>query len=375
MDKIYYAKPSVTQLEIDYVTDAITNGWGDHCADYIKKFEKKFRDYLGSKFSMATSSCTGALTIALAVLGIGSGDEVIVPELTWIATAAPIVHLGAEPVFVDVLQDTWCIDPKKIEEAITPKTKAIIVVHLYGNIAEMDEIQEIARKHNLYIIEDAAEGLGSEYHNKKAGSMGHFGVFSFHGTKTIATGEGGMLVTNDETLYNKARILADHGRNPNEKKMFWPEIIGYKFKMSNLQAAMGLAQIERIDNLIKRKREVFKQYKLDLGSVNGISFNPEKSGTKNSYWMTTILFDKHLQVDRNELLAQFKNHNIDIRPFFYPLSSLTFFKKNEKNMAAYDIAPRGINLPCYNDITNEQIKKVCLILSEFIGGKQWNTMK
>ncbi len=194
MAKIPYAKPSISELEIKYVTDAITNGWAEHCYDYIKRLQISFQDYLGVKYALATSSCTGALHLALAALGIEEEDEVIVPDITWVASVVPVVYLKAKPVFVDILPDSWCIDPDKIEQAVTERTKAIVVVHLYGNLVEMDAVLEIARKYNLPVIEDAAEALGSEYKGKKAGSMGDFGVFSFHGTKTMTTGEGGMDV-------------------------------------------------------------------------------------------------------------------------------------------------------------------------------------
>ncbi|MCS6821115.1 MAG: DegT/DnrJ/EryC1/StrS family aminotransferase, partial [Microscillaceae bacterium] len=213
MKKIPINKPSITKLEISYVHDAIANGWGEKCYDYIYKFENKFASYQQTKYAHATSSCTGAIHLALMAMGVKAGDEVIVPEITWIATAEPILYIGAKPIFVDVLPDTWCIDPQKIEQAITKKTRAIIVVHVYGNVCEMDEIMAIAQKHGLVVLEDAAEGLGSEYKGKKCGSIGDVGVFSFHGTKTMTTGEGGMLVTNNEVIYEKAKVLNDHGRN------------------------------------------------------------------------------------------------------------------------------------------------------------------
>ncbi len=184
-EKIYYTKPSITKLEVKYANDAAKNGWGKHCYDYIERFEKLFRNHLEVKHSLATSSCTGALHMGLKAIGINPGDEVILADINWIATAAPITYLGAKPIFVDVLPDTWCIDPKKIEASITSKTKAIIAVHIYGNLCDMDKILEIGRKYKLIVIEDAAEALGSVYKGKKAGSMGDFGVFSFHGTKTI----------------------------------------------------------------------------------------------------------------------------------------------------------------------------------------------
>ncbi|RJP24571.1 MAG: DegT/DnrJ/EryC1/StrS family aminotransferase [Candidatus Abyssobacteria bacterium SURF_5] len=369
LEKIHYAKPSVTDLEIAYVTDAITNGWGEHCYDYITKFENAFKKYLGVEFAVATSSCTGALHLALAVLNVGYGDEIIIGDINWIASVAPVVYLGAKPVFVDVLPDSWCIDPERIEEAITPRTKAIIAVHLYGNLAEMDRIMAVARKHNLYVIEDAAEALGSEYRGKKAGSIAHFGVFSFHGTKTVSTGEGGMLVTNQEDLFKAACILANHGRNPEVKKMFFPDRIGYKYKLSNLQAAMGLAQVERVDELVSKKREIFFQYRNSLSVLPELSFNPEPPHTINSYWMPTVIFDRKLKINRDQVIKHFKDKYVDMRPFFYPLSSLPMFDKKLTNTVSYDTYERGINLPSYYDLNQENVEFICKQLRDFLKEK------
>lgn len=367
MKKIHYTKPSITDLEVQYATDAAINGWGERCYDYIYKFENLFKEHLGIKYTMATSSCTGAMHIGLSALGITYGDEVILADINWIASAAPITYLGAKPVFVDILADTWCIDPSKIEAAITPKTKAIIAVHLYGNLCNMNEIINIAKKHNLYVIEDAAEAIGSIYKGKKAGTIGDFGVFSFHGTKTITTGEGGMFVTNNENLYEKANILNSHGRNPKNPKQFWAETIGFKYKISNIQAAIGCAQIERIDELITKKREIFFKYNKLLSKVDGITMNPihKEKDTQYGYWMPTIIFDKKLNFDREKLLKIFKQNNIDGRVFFYPLSSLPMFEDKSENKISYDIFERGINLPSYHEMINENIKKIIgIILNE-----------
>ncbi len=365
--KIPINKPSITDLEINYVNDAITNGWGERCYDYIHRFEKLFADYEQTKYSLATSSCTGAIHLALMAMGIKAGDEVIIPETTWIATAEPVLYIGAKPVFVDILRDTWCIDPKKIEAAITPKTKAIIVVHLYGNICEMDEIMLLAKKYNLVVLEDAAEGLGSEYKGKKCGSIADAGVFSFHGTKTVSTGEGGIIVTNNEKIYEKAKILNDHGRNAKdpENKMFWMRDYGYKYKMSNLQAAMGVAQMERIEELVTKKRQIFSWYKQALKSVL-CEMNPELNGTKNSYWLPTVVFDKSLDFDRNAFFAICKENGIDSRPFFFPLTSLPMFEEKRENKVSYDIFERGINLPSFHDITQEEVEFVCGLIKNFI---------
>ncbi|MBC7476321.1 MAG: DegT/DnrJ/EryC1/StrS family aminotransferase [Candidatus Sericytochromatia bacterium] len=362
-------KPSITELEISYVNDAISTGWGEKCNDYIYKFQNDFAEYQQSKFALATSSCTGAIHLALMALGIKAGDEVIVPDITWIATVEPVLYIGAKPVFVDILRDTWCIDPEKIKTAITPKTKAIIVVHLYGNVCEMDEIMQIAKDYNLVVLEDAAEGLGSEYKGKKAGSIGDAGVFSFHGTKTMTTGEGGILVTNNETVFEKAKVLNDHGRNPKdpENKMFWMREYGYKYKMSNLQAALGCAQIRRIDELVEKKRQIFNWYTTLLSNIPG-QLNFEQTDTKNSYWLPTLVFNKSLIFKRDSFFELCKLNKVDSRPFFFPLSSLPIFEDKKENIIAYDMYARGINLPSFHDITFEEVSKVCSLVKEFING-------
>lgn len=367
MKKIPINKPSITDLEISYVNDAVTNGWGEKCYDYINRFEKDFSSYQNTKYALATSSCTGAIHLALMALGVKAEDEVIVPEITWIATVEPVLYIGAKPVFVDVLRDSWCIDPKKLEAAITSKTKAIIVVHVYGNMCNMNEIMAIAKKHNLVVVEDAAEALGSEYMGMKAGSIADVGVFSFHGTKTMTTGEGGVLITNNESVYEKAKILNDHGRNPKdpENKMFWMRDYGYKYKISNLQAALGCAQISRIEELVKKKREIFNWYTEKLKDIY-CQLNPEPTGTKNSYWLPTAVFDNSLNFNREEFFKLCKDNNIDSRPFFFPLSSLPMFETKKENTVAYDIYERGINLPSYHDMSITDCNKVIHLIKDFL---------
>jgi perosamine synthetase len=363
--RIPYTLPSITALEQQYAADAVANGWGERCYDYINKFETAFAKYLGVKHAIATSSCTGALHMGLAALGIGQGDEVVLADTNWIATAAPIVHLGATPVFVDIREDSWCLDPELVSAAITPKTKAIVATHIYGNLVEMDALREVADNHGLPLIEDAAEALGSEYHGSKAGSMGRFGVFSFHGTKTITTGEGGMFVTNDPLLFERVLTLSNHGRSRTQSKQFWPDEIGYKFKMSNVQAAIGLAQIERIEELVLKKRQVFAWYKQGLSGVNSVVMNPEPPGTKNSYWMPTVVFDQSSGVTREILQESFKSQNIDARVFFWPLSLNPVFHLEEcKSPRARDIAARAINVPSFFDMNADQALRIVDIVSD-----------
>ncbi len=356
--RILYTKPSITELEVKYATDAATNGWGDQCYAYINRFEELFKQHLGVKYAIATSSCTGALHMGMAALGIGPGDEVIMADTNWIATASPIVHLSATPVFVDILEDSWCLDPELVEQAITHRTKAIVAVHIYGNLCDMDRLLAIGEKYGIPIIEDAAEAIGSVYHGKRAGSMGKFGAFSFHGTKTMTTGEGGIFVTQDRALYEKVLTLSNHGRDARQTKQFWADSIGFKYKMSNIQAAIGCGQMERIDDLIGRKRDIFTYYKKQLSDISGVTMNPEKLDTVNGYWMPTVIFDQAMGVTRERLIERFKADNIDARVFFHPLSSLPMFSSQLEHTNSYSLPLRAMNLPSYHEMTRKEQDQV-----------------
>ena len=363
--KIFYAKPSITELEVRYATDAAANGWGERCYDYINRFEDLFKQHLGVQYAIATSSCTGALHMGMAALDIGPGDEVIMADTNWIATASPIVHLGAKPVFVDISSDSWCIDPEKAEAAITPHTKAIVAVHLYGNLCDMDRLQAIGKKYGIPIIEDAAEAIGSVYHGKRAGSMGTFGAFSFHGTKTLTTGEGGMFVTSDADLFERVLTLSNHGRARNQTKQFWPDMVGFKYKMSNIQAAIGCAQMERIEDLIQAKRHVFHVYKESFSDLP-LQMNPECAGSSNGYWMPTIVFHESISFDREILLQKFTEHGIDGRVFFWPLSMVLMSEKRYVNHVSYGLSVRAVNLPSYHDLTDREIGRVVTLVRDYL---------
>lgn len=367
--RILYTKPSITDLEVRYAADAAANGWGDQCYAYINRFEELFKRHLGVQYAIATSSCTGALHMGMAALGIGPGDEVIMADTNWIATASPIVNLGAKPVFVDILPDSWCVDPTKAEAAITPRTKAIVAVHLYGNLCDMDRLLAIGEKHGIPVIEDAAEAIGSVYHGNRAGSMGKFGAFSFHGTKTLTTGEGGLFVTNDSDLYERVLTLSNHGRARGQTKQFWPDMVGFKYKMSNIQAAIGCAQVERIDELISRKREIMASYSEMLAGLSGISMNPQPEGTINGAWMPTIVFAPELGITRETVQQAFASENADARVFFWPLSSTPMFEAVTSNLNAWDISSRAINLPSYHDITSNELSRVADVINSLIVGR------
>lgn len=361
--RIYYTKPSITEKEVEYATDAARNGWGEHCYEYITRFEGAFRQHLGVEYAIATSSCTGALHMGLAALGISPGDEVILADTNWIASAAPITYLGAQPVFVDILPDTWCLDPARVEAAITPATRAIIAVHLYGNLCEVDELMAIGDKHGIPVIEDAAEAIGSVYYGKRAGSIGKFGTFSFHGTKTVTTGEGGMFVTNDANLFEQVLTLSNHGRARGQPKQFWPDMVGFKYKMSNIQAAIGSAQMERIDEIIARKREIMHHYRMSIDKWPGTATNPEPEGIINGGWMPTVTFDKRTGISTEMLQSAYAAENIDARVFFHPLSSLPMFGDCRNNRVARDLHKRAINLPSYHDMSAESQDRVLDVIS------------
>jgi len=360
--RILYTKPSITEREVAYATDAARNGWGDKCYEYIERFEVVFKKHLDVKHAIATSSCTGALHLGLAALGVGAGDEVILADTNWIATAAPIVHLGARPIFVDILEESWCLDPDRVEEAITPRTKAIIAVHLYGNLCDMDRLLAIGEKYGIPVIEDSAEAIGSIYHGKRAGSMGAFGTFSFHGTKTLTTGEGGMFVTNDPNLYERVLTLSNHGRARGQTKQFWADMVGFKYKMSNIQAAIGCAQMERIEDLIWRKREILQEYRHGLKGVEAVSMNPEPHGVTIGGWMPAVVFSRESGVTRERLQEDFKKADIAARVFFWPLSGLPMFEQQASNKNAWDIPGRAINLPSYHDINKDEQHQVMEVI-------------
>jgi perosamine synthetase len=372
MERIPVAGPWITQREINYVTDAVSNGWYSNATSYITKFENCFAEYSGVNFAVSLPSCTSAIHLSLLACGVGPEDEVIVPDTTWIATAAPITYIGATPIFADIDRNSWCLSAKSFEKCITPKTKAVIPVDLYGNMPDMDAILEIAHRHDIKVIEDAAEAIGSEYKKRKAGSFGDTGVFSFHGTKTLTTGEGGMLITDNEKIYQRVLLLRDHGRR-SEDKMFYNREIAYKYKMSNLQAALGLAQLERIEELLSKKKNIFSWYQNRLGGLNGVTLNHQQTCTKNTYWMVTLIIDKKYGLKKESIIKQLKEKNIDSRPFFYPLSSIPAYRDTIKarkaqnfNKISYEINPFGVNLPSALKLTEEKVDFVCEVLKNNI---------
>lgn len=358
---ILTAGPSITQKEIDYVTDAITNGHDEHWGDYIKRFEKSFAEFLGVRHAITTSSCTGALHLALVALGIKEGDEVIVPDTSWVATASAVRYVGAEPVFADVMRDSWCIYAQSIKERITEKTKAIIPVHLYGQPCDMIDIVGVAMKYNLKIVEDAAPALGATFNHRMIGTYGDFAAFSFQGAKILSTGEGGMLVTDNDELFERVKHFAEHGRSGSG---FDISDVGFKYKMSNLQAAWGLAQLERIHELISKRRLIYEWYRQELKGVEGIQLSKDDTYFERPiYWMTSIVLNG--DISRDYMMAKLKEKKIDTRPFFPPMSSFKMFKSYDNPVAKY-IGDRGINLPSGHKRTHEDIVYICDCIKEIL---------
>jgi perosamine synthetase len=357
MEHIPISGPWITDKEVAYVADAARNAWYANAYTYNTRFEAAFAAYVGTRFAASLPSCTSAIHLSLMALGIGPGDEVIVPDSTWIATAAPISYVGATPMFADVDEKTWCLSAQSVEANITRRTRAIIPVDLYGGMPDMDAIRQIGQRYDLAIVEDAAEAVGATYRGKRAGSFGDTGVFSFHGSKTLTTGEGGMLVTNREDLWKRIQFLRDHGRNAGDR-MFYNTEVAWKYKMSSLQAALGLAQLERIDELVARKREIFGWYAERLRDLPGITLNHEPPEVQNVFWMVTAIVDPALGLVKEELMQRFLERGIDTRPFFHPLSSLPAYRvcpstrtAQERNCVSYRIGRCGINLPSGFNVT------------------------
>ncbi|RLG58348.1 MAG: aminotransferase DegT [Candidatus Hydrothermarchaeota archaeon] len=362
------AEPLLSKEELNNVIEAVKSGWISSKGKFIPEFEEKFAHYCGVKYGIATSNGTVALHLALTALGIGPGDEVIIPTLTFVATANAVTYTGAKPIFIDSQPEYWCIDPEKIEEAITAKTKAIIPVHLYGHPCDMDAILAIAKRHNLYVIEDAAEAHGAEYKGRKVGSFGDISCFSFYGNKIITTGEGGMCLTNDEKLAEKMRILRDHGMNPN--KRYWHDVIGFNYRMTNMQAAIGVAQLKKLDGFIERKRNIAKWYTeelKDLAEQKILTLSPEMSWAKCVYWMYSILINTNCRVDRDQLIQKLLEKRIELRPFFIPVGILPPYNSGGRNFpVAEALSKKGLNLPSSVTLQRHDVKMISNLIGRFI---------
>jgi perosamine synthetase len=347
--------------------ECVTTRWVSSQGRFVGEFERAFAGYCGVKHGVATANGTAALHLALACLDIGPGDEVILPSLSFIGTANPVRYCGATPVFVDSLADTWNLDPSAVQKAVTRKTRAIIAVHLYGHPAHMDELLGIAKRHGLHVIEDACEAHGGEYRGAKVGGLGTIGCFSFYGNKIITTGEGGMLITDNGSIADKARLLRDHGMS--KKRKYWHGQIGYNYRMTNLQAALGVAQMERIDRVLARKRRQARLYSSLLAGVPGITVPREASWARHVYWLYTILIEDRYGLSRKGLIKALALRGIETRPTFYPITSMPPYRNgNRKFAVAERISKRGLSLPSFPLLKEDRIRKICGLIRKFAGG-------
>jgi perosamine synthetase len=367
MTVIPIAEPSFGDEELTNVSEAVKSGWISSRGRFIPQFEETFSAWNGVKYGVATSNGTTALHMALVALGIGPGDEVIVPTLTFAATANVVLYTGARPVLVDSHPDYWCMDPSAVEAAVTPRTKAIIPVHLYGHPCDMDAISNIAKAHNLYIVEDAAESHGAEYKGRKTGSFGIISCFSFYGNKIITTGEGGMCLTDDNLLAEKMRVLRDHGMNPGRK--YWHDSVGFNYRMTNMQAAVGVAQMAKIDRFIARKIQIAGWYREDLADLAEdeiILCHPCAEWAKCVYWMFSILVEQKAEVARDELIGRLASRGIESRPMFFCLHQMPPYSSNGVFPVAERLSRTGINLPSGVKLTRKEVGLVAKTVREIL---------
>ncbi len=360
------AKPQLGQREKELVIDCVESAWISSLGRHILEFERSLAGFCGAAFGVATSNGTTALHLVLEALGVGPGDEVLVPSLTFVATAAAVAYTGATPVFVDSDPQTYNMDPALIEAALTPNTKGIVPVHLYGHPADMAAINQIAEARGLWVVEDAAEAHGAEVmingQWRKAGSLATAAVFSFYGNKIITTGEGGMVLASDEELTKNLRLLRDHGMDP--ERPYWHPVVGYNYRMTNLQAAIGLAQMERVADILEHKATIGRQYDQGLGDIPGLILPPRAAWARPVCWLYSVLLEPEFPLNRNQLRVFLAERGIDSRPFFTPLHKLPPYAAGQEMPVAEDLAVRGISLPSGPAITPSEIGRVCEALAE-----------
>ena len=353
------SEPTLGPNTLRYVQRCIETNWISSIGSYVTEFQERFAECCGVRYGVATSNGTTALHLALAALGLAAGDEVIVPTFTMIATANAVAYTGARPVLVDSEARTWNVDPNQVADKITNRTKAIIPVHTYGHPVDMDPILELAHKHGLYVVEDAAEAHGAQYKGRPAGSLGHCGCFSFYGNKIVSTGEGGMVVTNDEELAQIAANLRDHAFS--EVRHFWHEYRGFNYRMTNLQAAIGLAQVECFDELVDSRIRHAQHYNRLLAGAPGITLPPATEGVKNVYWMYGILIGDEFGVSRDELRTALAARGVETRTFFVPMHVQPIYFRDyrgERYPVAEDLCRRGLYLPSSSSLTEPEIEYV-----------------
>lgn len=357
------SKPFIGAREKELVLDALDSGWVSSIGKYIDEFETNFARYCGTEYALAVSNGTTGLHLALAALGLQEGDEVIVPDLTFVATANAVAYTGAVPVLAEIDPDTLCIDPASVKSLITDRTKAIIPVHLYGHPADMDALTEIAEAQGIVLIEDAAEAHGAEYKGRRVGGFGKCGVFSFYGNKVITTGEGGMLTTNDRAFYQCAKRLRDHAMSP--QRRYFHEQIGFNYRMTNLQAALGVAQLERIDDFLGRRTEIMDWYNSGIAITDSVRLNRVKNWAKSAFWMICLEVDWLDETRRDAFMQALRARGIDTRPYFCPLSSMPMYKQQPLPVSAHK-SQIGINLPSFFDLPRKDVSRICGAVNELL---------
>ena len=372
--RITSAGPSITKAEIDLVTAAVTDGWGAKMSWYIEEFTKEFSAYIGIQYTLPVAHCTDAIHLAMLALEIGSGDEVIVPDLTWVASASPTLYVGATPVFADVDPVSFCLTAASLEKCVTTKTKAVVVVDLLGNMPEWNEILEVCKRHNIKIIEDAAESIGATYEGKNAGTFGDISLFSFNATKLIQSGQGGALCTNNPLLFQKAKLHSHHGIDKSiNGRYYWSSVLGYNYNWTNIQAALALAQLRRIDELINYKVWLYEEYKKGLTGIEGIQLSAAKPNVFCTRWINTVIVDPKFGMDKEVLIEKFSHFDIDMRPLFYPISDMPPFKPftGGRNMevvtpVSHGLSRYGVCLPNGNNLTADDVLRICKAFGEIL---------
>lgn len=353
---IPWGKPCLGERERDYLLKALDSTWISG-GEFIDRFESDFARLIGTKYAVTTSSGTSALHLALLALGIGPGDEVIVPAFTFVAPGNMAIETGAKPVYVDIDPKTWCVDVKEVEKSITERTKAIIPVHVYGNVCEMGELTGIARKRKIYLIEDVAEAAFSKYGGRFAGSFGHLGCFSFQATKTVTMGEGGAVVSEDKELTERIRIMRSHGMQ--ENKRYWHNLVGYNYRLTNLQAALGCAQLDNLDSIIAEKARIYRRYLRNLSGLPGIEFQHVLKRVEPVMWTVAIkIATRCFKGDRDYLITELLKRNIETRPGFYPFSVMPLYHTTPLPVAEL-ISRNVIALPSYVSISDRDIDYIC----------------
>lgn len=363
------ASPDIGKLEEKYVLQALRSTWVSSIGEFVSRFEHEFASFCEVKYGVSVSNGTNALFLTLRALGVGPGDEIIVPALTFVAVPAVVLQLGANPVIVDIDPVYWCIDPKAIERAITKKTKAIIVVHVYGHPSDMDPILELARAYQLKVIEDCAEAHGARYKDHRVGSIGDAGCFSFYGNKIITTGEGGMVVSRDSDLLSRIRFLKDHAMDPNRR--YYHSEVGYNSRMTNIQAALGCAQLDRISELIENRAKILEWYREYLADIDAISLNPNMSWAEPVNWMVCAVLNSCLVPKRGQILSSLREKGVDSRPFFVlcqdmpPYNGCRTVGVDELDTpVARRISLAGFNLPSSASLKKRDIEKISNLFKE-----------